>query len=94
MKTAENDGDVDAFLAAVENETRREDSLTILAMMQRVTGLAPKMWGDSIVGFDRYHYKYHSEYLWPHTVKKLHHVRYIQVAPASDHTMFYRYHRA
>jgi len=60
LKTKENDGDVDAFLARVENDTRREDSLTILAMMQRVTGLAPKMWGDSIVGFDRYHYKYDS----------------------------------
>lgn len=60
LKTKENDGDVDAFLAAVENDTRREDCLTILAMMQRVTGMAPKMWGDSIVGFDRYHYTYAS----------------------------------
>ena len=60
LKTKENDGDVDAFLAAVENDIRREDCLTVRAMMQRVTGMAPKMWGDSIVGFDRYHYKYDS----------------------------------
>ena len=60
LKTKENDGDVDAFLAAVENKTRREDCLTVLAMMHRVTGMPPKMWGDSIVGFDRYHYKYAS----------------------------------
>jgi len=28
--------------------------------MSRVTGYAPKMWGPSIIGFGRYHYKYES----------------------------------
>jgi len=28
--------------------------------MRDVTGHPPKMWGPSIVGFDRYHYKYAS----------------------------------
>lgn len=28
--------------------------------MQRVTGVKPVMWGDSIVGFGEYHYKYNS----------------------------------
>lgn len=59
-KTVETDGDVDAFLDGVEDETRRRDCRQVLAMMKRVTGKEPKMWGDSIVGFDRYHYKYDS----------------------------------
>ena len=36
-------------------------------MMQEVTGVEAKMWGDSIVGFGSYHYKYASgrEADWP-----------------------------
>jgi len=60
LKTRENDGDVDAFLAGVENDQRRQDCRTVLDMMRRITGMAPKMWGDSIVGFDRYSYTYAS----------------------------------
>jgi len=37
--------------------------------MREVTGCEPKMWGPSIVGFGRYHYKYESgrEGDWPLT---------------------------
>lgn len=28
--------------------------------MKHITGCPPRMWGPSIVGFDRYHYKYES----------------------------------
>ncbi len=59
-KTQPNDQDVVAFLNGIENEKKRQDSLALLAMMQSVTGLAPQMWGDSIVGFGRYHYYYAS----------------------------------
>jgi len=31
-----------------------------MALMQRVTGEKPVMWGDSIIGFGSYHYKYAS----------------------------------
>lgn len=55
-----NDGDVQAFLNSVENEQRRADSFAVLRLMQEVTGEEPKMWGDSIVGFGSYHYKYAS----------------------------------
>ncbi len=57
-KTVENDGDVEAFIASVKHDTRREDARTLLEMFTRITGHAPKMWGDSIVGFGSYHYKY------------------------------------
>ncbi len=60
MKTTENDGSVHDFLAAVEHPTRRADAEVLLEMMGRVTGRPAKMWGDSIIGFGRYHYKYES----------------------------------
>ncbi len=56
MKTTQNDGDIQAFLANVEHERRRSETQTVMDMMARVTGFPPKMWGDSIIGFDRYEY--------------------------------------
>jgi hypothetical protein len=57
-KTKMNDSDVVAFLNQVEHEGKREDSFKILELMQQVTGLEPKMWGDSLIGFGQYHYRY------------------------------------
>ncbi|WP_343519772.1 DUF1801 domain-containing protein [Sphingomonas sp.] len=48
------------FIEAVENPVRREDAKTVCAMMARITGEPPKMWGPSIIGFGSYHYKYGS----------------------------------
>lgn len=59
-KTTETDGDVDAFLAAVQPEGRRQDAVTLRALMERVTGQPARLWGPSIVGFGRYHYRYPS----------------------------------
>ncbi len=59
-KTIPNDASVDSFLDAVENERRRSDARTVKAMMERITGWEPKMWGPSIVGFGEYHYRYDS----------------------------------
>lgn len=60
LKTRPTDASVEEFIAGVENEARREDCRTLLAMMQRVTGFKPVMWGPSIVGFGSYHYRYAS----------------------------------
>jgi hypothetical protein len=60
MKTQKNDADVIAFLNDVENEQRRKDSFTLLELMTEISGKEPIMWGDSIVGFDTYHYRYAS----------------------------------
>jgi hypothetical protein len=60
IKTVENDGEIEAFLASVANETRRKDARTLIDLMQRVTGQPPRMWGPSIIGFGRYHYTYAS----------------------------------
>lgn len=60
MKTTETDASVDAFLNGVMPDRRRQDGMALRDMIQRLTGLEPKMWGPSIVGFGRYHYKYDS----------------------------------
>ena len=60
LKTKLNDGDVYAFLNSISSEKKRQDSFAILKLMQETTNAKPKMWGDSIVGFGSYHYKYAS----------------------------------
>jgi hypothetical protein len=60
MKTQKNDADVIVFLNGIEDEQRRKDSFLVLEMMKELTGKEPKMWGDSIIGFDTYHYRYAS----------------------------------
>jgi hypothetical protein len=60
LKTKPNDRDVEAFLNSVEDEGKRQACFTVLKIMQNATGADAKMWGDSIVGFGTYHYKYAS----------------------------------
>lgn len=59
-KTTPNDGDVVAFLNQVENEAKRQDCFAILELMRQATGEQPVMWGDAIIGFGSYHYRYAS----------------------------------
>ncbi len=59
-KTKPEKTSVTAFIASVENDTRRRDAKTILALMKKLTGDKPKMWGPSIIGFGEYHYVYES----------------------------------
>jgi hypothetical protein len=59
-KTKPTDVDPRAFVDQVVNAQRRQDGQELIALMQEITGHPPKMWGPSIIGFDRYHYKYAS----------------------------------
>ena len=59
-KTLPNDASVEGYLLSVENAERREDTRAVMVIMERITGHPPAMWGDSIIGFDTYHYKYAS----------------------------------
>jgi len=59
-KTQATDESVDAFLAKVEPEQRREDGRAVAEMMARITGERAKMWGPSIIGFGTHHYRYAS----------------------------------
>ncbi len=60
LKTRENDGDVLAFLNAVPDEGKQADARRVMAIMREVTGEEPRLWGDNIVGYGHYHYKYAS----------------------------------
>jgi len=60
LKTKPSKKSVDQFLKKVENSTKREDSYRIVEIMEEVTKQKPVMWGDSIIGFGSYHYKYAS----------------------------------
>ena len=60
LKTNRNDGDVVAYLGSVENQRRREDALVLLDVFESIMDEAAKMWGNSIVGFGSYHFKYDS----------------------------------
>ena len=58
--TRETDASVQAFLAEVEHEGRREDARVLVDLMRRATGVEPKMWGTAIIGFGKYRYRYES----------------------------------
>lgn len=53
-KTRPTEASVEAFLGDIEDPRRREDAQTVLALMRRVTGHEPVLWGPSIVGFGAY----------------------------------------
>ena len=57
LKTKPTSQDVKEFLNKVEPKEKRHDSLVLLDMFQKVTGEKAVMWGESIVGFGKYHYK-------------------------------------
>lgn len=60
LKTRPDEGDVEAFLASVENEKRRQDCRVVMDLMAELTGEPPTLWGDSIIGLGSYHYVYDS----------------------------------
>ena len=60
LKTKATKSRVTAFLNGIEDRQKRADVKAIAKMMRDATGKRAKMWGSSIVGFDRYDYKYAS----------------------------------
>lgn len=59
-KTTETQSSVIDFVNTVDDEVKRNDSLELITIMQKITGSQAKMWGPSIIGFGSYHYKYAS----------------------------------
>ncbi len=57
LKTKENDASVTDYINATGDEKVIADSHTLVKLMQKATGEAPKMWGDKIIGFGKYQYK-------------------------------------
>ncbi len=60
QKTLPTGAEVDALIAAVPDEKRREDARKLCRLLAGWTGEPPAMWGSSIVGFGSYHYRYES----------------------------------
>lgn len=59
-KTKPSHVDPNAYIEAIENQVRRDDAEYLLALIGTITGAPAKMWGPTIIGFGRYHYKYAS----------------------------------
>lgn len=57
IKTKQNSSSVEDFINSIKDEQKRNDSFAILEMMKKATGVAPKMWGSSIIGFGNKIYK-------------------------------------
>lgn len=58
IKTKQHNADVFEFINTFVNTAqKREDSYELIKLMQEFTGQPPKMWGPSMIGFGRYHYK-------------------------------------
>lgn len=60
QKMKENDNSVNEFIESVDNEKKKADAYALVKIFEEVTGYQAKMWGSSIIGFGRYHYKYAS----------------------------------
>ena len=56
-KTQLTKASVSGFLEKIKDKQARADCRALLKTMQDASGLKPQMWGASIVGFGKYHYK-------------------------------------
>ena len=65
-KTKPTEASVAAFLNTVD-EKRLADCVAVVAMMEKITKVPPKMWGTAIIGSGTYTYKYESGKVgdWP-----------------------------
>ena len=56
-KTKQESTSVADFLNAIEDAQVKADCKALVKLMKEVSGFEPAMWGGSIVGFGKYHYK-------------------------------------
>lgn len=59
-KTQPTKQKVSEFIAGIEDTRKRADCRELMKLMSGITGNRAKMWGPSIVGYGKYHYKYAS----------------------------------
>ena len=57
-KTVQTNASVEGFIASIAHPTRQQDAGVLVDLFTKTTGFAPQMWGNSIVGFGQYHYRY------------------------------------
>ncbi len=56
-KTRPTAASVEAYLAALQPAERRADAEALCALMGRISGWPPVMWGPSMIGFGQYRYR-------------------------------------
>lgn len=68
-KTRPTGASVDGYIARIEDPVRRADCARLVELMREATGAPPVMWGEGIVGFGAYTYRYQSGQAldWPVT---------------------------
>lgn len=58
IKTKQTETNVHDFINSfADTEQKRADSFELLKIMEDFTGFESKMWGTSMIGFGKYHYK-------------------------------------
>jgi hypothetical protein len=60
LKTQPTDADVAAFIESAEPERRKAEAHQLIDLFRKITGEEPRMWGQSIIGFGSYDYRYDS----------------------------------
>ena len=66
-KTRPTGQDVNQFIGDIDDSQRRDDSIVVMKLMEKITGEKPQMWGAAIIGFGSEHLKYATgrELDWP-----------------------------
>lgn len=59
-KTRHTGASVSEYIAGRAKGQQAADCREVMALLRKITGQAPKMWGPSIVGFGSYRYTYDS----------------------------------
>ncbi len=58
LKTQETDESVISFIESIDSDKKKSDAYKLLEIFTETSGYSAKMWGESIIGFGSYHYKY------------------------------------
>jgi hypothetical protein len=59
-KTIETEINVNSYLATIKSVDQQKDCIEIVNLIEKKIKIKPKMWGEHIIGFGAYHYKYES----------------------------------
>jgi hypothetical protein len=57
IKTKPGQENITDFLNTITPENKKKDAFQLLALFEKITGLAPQLWGGAIVGFGKYEYQ-------------------------------------
>ncbi len=57
-KTAPTPVEIESYINGLDDPRREVEARDLDAIFREVTGFVPRMWGPSIIGYGRYHYRY------------------------------------